>query len=441
VDPIDLLTELVRIPSVNPTGDGEGRVAEVLRERLEAAGLTAGIETSPGGRPSLIARVPGPTDVAPLVLLSHTDVVPVEPDAWRHDPFGGEVVDGELWGRGALDMKSVAVMHAEAAVALATSGATPTREVVVVAVADEEAGGAEGAEWLVAERPGLVGLRDGAPPPDVLGEGAFGLSGLLDVPVLPIVQGEKAPLRLTARATGRPGHASMPSPDQAIRHLLDFVGKVAGPRPARLHPVMRDHVAALADVASGPQRRVLELLASPAGNVAVRALAPLLRRQSDVLGQLVADSITPTMVEAGYKINVVPGAAQASFDCRLLPDTDPDEVVAELRRVGGEAIEVEELHRSPGPTSPRGPLFDVLASASASMHEAPTPVPSLTPGVTDLRFFRAAGATAYGWVPLVLTPEQLATVHAHDERVPVAGFTRAVEVTAEVVARVATGAS
>lgn len=436
--PVELLAELIRVPSVNPSGDGEGPVAELLRHRLDDAGLTTTIARSPGGRPSLVARLPGPTDVAPLVLLSHTDVVPVEPDAWTRDPFGGEVIDGELWGRGALDMKGVAVLHAEAVAALASDRQAPTREVLVVAVADEEAGGAEGAGWLVAERPELVGFRDGAPPPEVLGEGAFGLSGLLDQPVMPIVQGEKAPLGVRATATGTPGHASMPAPDQAVRRLLDFVDRVAGPRPARLHPVMREHFAMLAQVASGAERRAFGLLAGRGGAAAVRALAPLLRARSAAVGQMVADSITPTRLSAGYKINVVPGEAEATFDCRLLPDTDPEEVLAELRRAGGDHVEVTELHRWGGPTSPRGALFDVLAERSAVMSSAPTPVPSLTPGVTDLRFFRAAGATAYGWVPVVLTPEQLATFHGHDERIPVAGLDEAVGVMGDVVRRVAT---
>jgi acetylornithine deacetylase/succinyl-diaminopimelate desuccinylase-like protein len=435
--PIELLAELIRIPSVNPGGEGEGEVAERLRQRLDAAGLSTSIECSPAGRPSLVARLEGPTDVAPLVLLSHTDVVPVEPDAWRRDPFGGEVVDGELWGRGALDMKGVAVLHAEAAAALAGSGATPTREVVVLAVADEEAGGAEGAAWLVDERPGLVGLRDRAPLPEVLGEGGFGLAGLLDRPVMPIVRGEKAPLGVRARATGAPGHGSMPPSGQAIRRLIDFVDRVSGPRAARLHPVMREHFAALASATSGAESRALRLLSGRGGPAAIRAPAPRLRARSGALGQLVADSVTPTMLESGYSFNVVPGEAAATFDCRLLPDTDPDEVLAELRRAGAPDIEVEEIHRRPTAVSPPGPLFDVLAEASAAMSGNPLPVPSLTPGVTDLRFFRAVGATCYGWVPLVLTPEQLATFHGTDERVPVPELEEAVTVMADVVARVA----
>jgi acetylornithine deacetylase/succinyl-diaminopimelate desuccinylase-like protein len=443
---VDLLAELIRIPSVNPTaadarsaaaGDGEGAVAEVLRGRLVDAGLETTVLTSPAGRPSLVARLPGPTDVAPLVLLSHTDVVPVETSAWRHDPFGGEIVDGELWGRGALDMKGIAVLHAEAVAALATSQRTPTREVIVAAVADEEAGGAEGTRWLLHDQPERLGFRDDGPRPEALGEGAFGLSGLLPRPLLPIVVGEKAPLVVRAVVTGESGHGSLPPDRQAIRELTRFVDAVAGPRPARIHPVTRDLFAALAAGADGARALALRLLAGHVGPAAVRALTPLLRAHADVLGHLVADTITPTRLAGGYAANVVPGEAEVTLDCRLLPDTDPGEVLAQLRSAGGDRVELDVLQRSSSPVSPQGALYHHLAAISAALPDGPVVAPSLTTGTTDLRFLRAAGASAYGWVPLVLTPELLGTFHGHDERVPVDGFERALTATVDLVRRAA----
>jgi acetylornithine deacetylase/succinyl-diaminopimelate desuccinylase-like protein len=436
------LAELVRVPSVNPIErgdpDGEAQVAELLRAPMAAAGLETEIVVSPGGRPSLLARVPGPTDVAPLVLVSHLDVVPVEEGAWSRDPFGGEVADGQLWGRGTLDMKGIAVMHAEAVEALATSGATPNREVVIVAVADEEAGGAEGAGWLTRDHPDRVGLRDGAPPPDVLGEGGFGLSGLLPRALMPIVVGEKSPLWIRARAIGAPGHGSLPPTDQAIRNLARFVEDVSGPRPAHLHPVMREQFARFGALADGAAARLFRLLAGRGGEVAVRALAPVLRARAGVVGHLLADTITPTEIRGGYAHNVVPGEAEVGFDCRLLPDTDPDEVVHELADAGRRrGVAVEEVHRWSSPTSPTGALSDAIAEVSAALPEAPVPVTSLTPGTTDLRFWRSAGACAYGWAPVVLSPEQVATFHGHDERIPVRGFEHAVTAMTEVVRRVA----
>jgi acetylornithine deacetylase/succinyl-diaminopimelate desuccinylase-like protein len=440
--PLELLAELVRVPSVNPAPDGapegEGRVAELLRAPLQEAGLETDVVTSPAGRPTLVARLPGPPGAAPLVLNSHLDVVPVEADTWTRDPFGGEVHEGQLWGRGTLDMKGIAVMHVAAVVALAASGASPTREVLLVAVADEEAGGAEGAEWLLREHPDLAGFHDGAPAPAVLGEGGFGLSGVLPRALMPIVVGEKSPLQVRARATGSAGHGSLPPPDQAIRNLARYVERTAGARPARLHPVMREQFAELASASDGAEARALGLLAGPAGGALVRVLAPLLRARFGVVGHLLADTVTPTELHGGYKVNVVPGEAEARFDCRLLPDTDVDAVLAELVRAGRRLdVEVEELHRWSSPTSPRGPLFDAIAEVSAGLPGAPLPIASLTPGTTDLRFWRAAGATAYGWAPVVLDPEQVASFHGRDERIPVTGFEHAVEVMTALVRRVA----
>ena len=438
MDTVELLQDLVRVPSINPPGDGEGQVAERLRDELVGGGLSAEIVTSPAGRPSLIARVAGPDDRPPLVLLSHTDVVPVEPDRWRHDPFGGERLDGELWGRGTLDMKGIAVMHAAGALALAAGEREPTREVIVVAVADEEAGGDEGAGWLVREHPDRVGFRAGRPAPEVLGEGGFGLSGILPRAIMPIITGEKAPLRFRARATGPPGHGSMPPDDQAIRRLGRFVEAVSGPGRARLHPVMRAQFAVLAEAAEGGQAHLFRLLAGPAGDLAVHAVAHRLREQAGVIGHLLADTITPTEVHAGYKHNVVPGLAEAGFDARLLPDSDADDVLGFVRRIGRRhGIEIEETARAGGPTSGRGALFRLLEEVSGRLAEAPLPTASLTPGVTDLRFFRARGATAYGWAPLVLGPELLATFHGTDERIPVEGFLAACEAMREVVVRAA----
>jgi acetylornithine deacetylase/succinyl-diaminopimelate desuccinylase-like protein len=440
VDGLELLAALVRVPSVNPPGDGEADVAEAIRAPLADAGLETEILVSPAGRPSLVARLAGPTDRPPLVLCSHSDVVPVEADAWTHDPFGGEVHEGSLWGRGTLDMKGVAVLHAGAAVSLATSGATPDRELIVLVVADEEAGGDEGAGWLLEAQPARAGFRDGAPPPEVLGEGGFGLAGVLERPLMPIVVGEKSPVGVRARATGDSGHGSLPPDEQAIVNLARFVRAVSGPRPARLHPVVREQLTELAAAAQGPTKRLLQILASGAGGAAVRVLAPRVRAASPAIGAVLSDTLTPTELQAGYKQNVVPGAAEAGFDARLLPDSDVDALLGWLQRTGRRhGVTVEATRREPSPVSPRGALFDLLAEVSADLPDAPLPVASLTPGVTDLRFFRQRGATAYGWVPLVLTRDEVATFHGRDERVPVEPFRRATTAMDVAVARACTG--
>lgn len=433
MEPLELLRQLLRIRSVNPSGD-HGTVAEVVGTYLADAGLRTKVLASPAGHSNLIARIEGPTDRPALVLLSHSDVVPVEEQRWSRDPFGAELVDGFVWGRGALDMKSITVMHAVAAARMAAGGATPDREVVVALVADEEAGGDQGARWLLDEHPELLGFGDRRSAPEVIGEGAYGIDAGLSRPVLPIAVGEKTAVWFDVAATGDSGHGALPPAQQAIRNLAAILDEIAGFGTPRLHPVIREQFATLATAASGSTAAIFRGLASPAGAVLVRALAGRLR-EAGALGLLLSDSITPTTIAAGYKSNVVPGEASASFDSRLLPDTDIPQFIASLQeRAGARGGHVTNVtQKGHGPVSGEGPLFDILHAASAQVADAGLPTASLSPGITDLRFFRARGAAAYGWTPLVLPTELLATIHGHDERIPVNGFERAVTVLSDVV--------
>ena len=434
---LDLLRQLLRIDTTNPPGSEED-AAQALEARLSSGGLKCEILRSPEGRANLVARLEGPTDQPALVLLSHTDVVGVEPDRWSRDPFGAEIEDGFVWGRGALDMKGIAVMHAEAACSLASSGAEPAREVVVCSVADEETGGSQGAQWLLAERADAVGFGERRPAPEVLGEGAYGLSGVLNVPVMPVALGEKSSLWLDLRAEAEPGHASMPPSQQAALNLARFLSATAGFGPPRLHPVMREQFAALASATSGVQGAAFRALASRAGGALVKAIAPQLRRRGPI-GALLSDTISLTILDAGYKHNVIPGEATAALDCRLLPDTDPDDFLADLRRKAGRhGVDISSRPPMRSPVSERGPLWSSLVAASQALDPACVVVPTISPAMTDVRFFRQRGATGYGWVPMIASRELLATIHGHDERVPVKDFERAVGLTAEVVRNAST---
>jgi acetylornithine deacetylase/succinyl-diaminopimelate desuccinylase-like protein len=435
--PVALLRELMCIDTTNPPGR-EGPAAELLEARLQKAGLTCSILKSPNGRPNLIARLPGPTDRPALVLLSHTDVVDVEREHWTHDPFGAEVDEGAIWGRGALDMKGITVMHVEAAAALAASDATPRREVIVVAVADEEAGGEEGATWLAAEHADRLGFADGRPPPEVLGEGAFGLSDITTRPVMPVALGEKTAVWIDMLATGDPGHGALPPEHQAPEQLARAITAIAGFRHPRVHPVMAEQMRLLAPHAVGVRGRLMRALGGRAGRHLVRVLHGAFARAGAV-GTLLADSVTPTQLAAGYKNNVVPGSARASFDCRLLPDTDPHAFAADLqRRVDAFDVKIEVRKSHGGPVSERTPLFDAIVRACSSMRERPIVVPTLSPGFTDVRHLRRLGATGYGWVPLVLSASLLATIHGHDERIVIDDFMQATEVMTTLVREVAT---
>ncbi len=429
---IDLLRDLLRIDTTNPPGD-EDAAAEVLRSHLDKAGLQTALHKSPEGRTNLVARIPGPDTTSALVLLSHTDVVGVEEAHWSHDPFGGEIHDGAIWGRGALDMKGIAVMHAVAAATLARSAAEIRREVIVVAVADEEAGGKQGAAWLAKEQPESVGFGKSRPLPEVLGEGAFGLSGILPRPLMPISLGEKAAVWLNLHASGDPGHGAMPPAKQASLNLAKAIMDVAGFGKPRLHPIMREQFEILARNTSQPLAGALKVLTSSLGSSVVGLAHPVLPRAGRI-GTLLADTVAVTQVSAGYKHNVVPGAATAALDCRLLPDTDANRFVDQMqRRLAKHSVSVEQVSRNGGPVSEKGPLYQALAAASSTLDPVPVVIPTLTPGITDIRYFRALGATGYGWAPLILTPEDLATVHGHNERVRISDFERAVEIMSQVV--------
>jgi carboxypeptidase PM20D1 len=304
--------------------------------------------------------------------------------------------------------------------------------------ADEEAGGDQGASWFVHEHGIEVGFDDGRPPPEVLCEGAYGLAGMFARPVIPIALGEKTAVWFDLVVEGDPGHGALPPQKQALVNVASAVKEIAGFGEPRVHSVMREQFATLAPAASGAIAAVLRGLASPANAAVARAVAPKLR-QAGALGLLLSDSITPTQMAGGYQSNVVPGEARALFDCRLLPDTDIDGFIAHIDKKArtSSARVGNVVHKGHGPVSGKGRLFNILERASRDLVPDALPTASLSPGITDARFFRAKGATAYGWCPLVLTPELLATIHGHDERISVEDFKKAVSVTTDVVRQAA----
>jgi acetylornithine deacetylase/succinyl-diaminopimelate desuccinylase-like protein len=327
-------------------------------------------------------------------------------------------------------------MHAAGGGALAESNGEPDREVILVAVADEEAGGASGAQWLIAEHAGSLGFGD-RPAPDVLGEGGYGLSGVLDRPVMPVVLGEKTAVWMNLVADGDPGHGAIPPQRQAPAGLASAIDRVSGYTNARVHPVMRAQFGTLAGTTKGPRRALFKTLASPAGSAVVRAMAGRLAGLA-AIGASLADTVTPTQLDAGYKHNVVPGRATAALDCRLLPGTDPEDFIRRLEKRVGPDIRIEVPRTfSSGPVTEAGDIYEAIVRVTSEFFPEAITTQSLTPAITDVRFFRSAGARGYGWAPLILEPELLATIHGHDERIPTEGFERAVAAMTGLIRRVA----
>lgn len=427
---VALLQEYIRINTTNPPGD-EGPAAEFIEAILAKAGVGATILKSPNGRPNLFARIPGRSGRA-VGLMHHMDVVPCDPDRWSVDPFGGEIKDGAVWGRGALDMKGQGLTHVLAfcdlARAVDAGEIELERDALIVAVSDEEEAGEDGAEWLLAEHSDEVACEE------LLTEGGAGLTDALPgVRAYACAMTEKSFLWLRLKAKGDPGHGGIPPDEQAILNLLELLGalrKLAS--RYRMSPPVAKLYSSLADVAPTSLRRAIRLATSPAGP----AVLPLIAKKlGPAQRALLRDSLSITQIEAGYKANVVPGTAEATVDFRLLPDTDLDGYLDRVRRIADDhGVEVEVIGSGTAAgISSRGPMWNALEDACR--HETPDArfVESVSPGFTDSRFWRAEGTSCLGLLPSLLSSEVLATIHGDDERIPIDEYLRAWRITSEML--------
>ena len=449
---VEHLRGLIRIPSVNPpdggpdvaagrdpTG-GETAAARYCAEVLAGAGIASEVIELTPGRGSCVGRLPATDDPGepPLILLSHLDVVPVDAESWSRDPFSGDLVDGVVWGRGAVDMKDMVAMELGIMLALARSGADRRRDVIFAAVADEEAGGEHGARGLVERRPDLFHDTAGRPAAAALNE-VGGYSITLDGRRFFTIQvAEKGIAWARLRATGTPGHGSMPHADNAAIKLAAAVSAVAAAqarRPARVLPVVAGFLEALGlgEVA----RHAAENPTGVAAELEATVADPVLRRSLDAM---LRDTVTPTVLRAGKKVNVLPGSAEAELDVRTLPGTDQAGILDELRDIVGANALVESVVTLPPVEWPVD--AEIVRLIQVALREADpeaTPVPMMiTPG-TDAKALTQLGIPCYGFAPLRLAADVpfLSLFHGHDERVPVDALAFGLPVLAEVIARYA----
>ncbi len=401
-----LLQELIRIDTVNPPGN-ETRAAEALERYLARNGVATRRHAKTPDRANLVARLEG-GDGPGLVLLAHTDTVLADPSEWTHDPWSGDLVDGEVWGRGALDMKGHVAAAAVAFASLAREGVLPPGDVVLALTADEEVGEDFGASWLAREHPEAVratyGLNEGGGERCVLGGRAYYLCA--------VAEKATAPFRLRLR--GRSGHASDPhAADNALLRagpVLDALARLDPPRS--LIPEVR----AFLETILGEVPPVDEAL-DRAG-----ALHPL---AAQLVAPLLSATLSPTMIEASRKRNVVPGACVIEVDCRLLPGQELAEMEALLRAgVPGEwELEWILAEHVGGSRSPLDtPLWTALEAWLARVDPGARLAPVVCAGFTDSHYLRErAGATVYGFFPLRAMDADLAAslVHSADERIAV----------------------
>ena len=421
---VELLQELIRFDTTNPPGN-ETACIEFVRAQLEAAGCETEIYAKDPSRPNLVSRLAG-GDAAPLLLQGHVDVVTTAGQDWRHPPFEGRLEDDCVWGRGALDMKAGVSMLVSAFLRAKRENVPLPGDLVLVVLADEEAGGDLGARFLAEEHPELFeGMRY------ALGEfGGFTLH-LSGKRFYPIQVAEKQICWLKATVRGPGGHGAMVHRGGTVARLGKLLRDLDRNRlPVRVTPVVREFVERIAAELPRKEAVVLRSLLKP--RLTDSALR-LLGERGTSLEPMLRNTVNATIVRGGAKINVVPSEIELELDGRALPGIAPDQLIAELQELVGPDVELELVRHDPGPSAPDLGLFGTLAGVIRELDPEGIPVPLLQIGVTDGRFFSRVGVQTYGFLPMRL-PEDFQyakLIHAADERIPV----EALEFGAEAVWR------
>jgi acetylornithine deacetylase/succinyl-diaminopimelate desuccinylase-like protein len=407
---VDICRDLIRIDTSNPgdhSGPGERLAAEHVAALLAEVGVESAVLESHPKRTSVVARIPGRDRDRPALLVhGHLDVVPAHAPDWRHDPFSGEIAGGCVWGRGAVDMKDMDAMMLAVVRQRLREGRAPARDVVLAFPADEEAGGAWGARWLVDHHPGLF---EGCT--EAVGEvGGFSLTlGRQRLYLMQTAEKGMAWLRLTARGTA--GHGSMVQPDNAVTELAEAIGRLGRHDwPIRLIPSVRaflEGACAALNIDFMPN--------DPAQSLS--KIGPISR----IIGATLKNTVNPTVLRAGYKVNVVPQTATAEVDGRFLPGHE-EEFFAELDRVLGPGVSREFIHTDIAvETTPDGDLYAAMTGALLAEDPDAQVIPYCLSAGTDAKSFSRLGMRCFGFTPLQL-PSDLdfsGMFHGIDERVPV----------------------
>jgi acetylornithine deacetylase/succinyl-diaminopimelate desuccinylase-like protein len=426
--PAELLQRLIRFDTTNPPGN-ERPCIDWIAELVRAVGIEPQIVAKDPARPNLIARLPGAGTAPPFLMQGHIDVVPAEGD-WDHPPFSGDIADGYIWGRGALDMKGGVAMMTAAFLRAAVADAPPPGDVVLCVLSDEEARGDLGARFLVEEHPALFdGIRF------AIGEfGGFTLE-LAGRRFYPMMVAEKQLCLVRATFRGPAGHGSLPVRGGAMAALGRFLDALDRRRlPVHVTPVVASMIEAVAAelpaVAAAPLRGLLR------PRVADRVLDALGDR-ARIFDPLLHNTASATVVRGGHSANVIPGEVSVDLDCRLLPGFGPEDTFRELRSLAAVDMDLEVLRHDPGPPEPDMTLFATLATVLRELDHQGSPMPLLLPAVSDARFFARLGIQTYGFLPMQLPPEMrfMELVHAENERLPIAAVDFGTEAISRLLAR------
>lgn len=423
---VTLLAQYLQIDTTNPPGR-ESAAADFLMKILNKEGIAYKTYENQPGRVSLRAVIPGTGEKEPLILLNHTDVVAANEEEWSFAPFCGEVRDGFIHGRGALDMKGQGIMELMAFLHVKREGITPCRDLVFLAVADEETGGSQGVEYLLSNHP--EDFRAGL----VLNEGGFGLSGLLpDRPLHMISSAEKGPCWLKLTCMGPPGHGSMPYGRNSLERLILALNRVLNAETCiTLTPVVEEYFRQLgrgsdfmAPYLEDGKPETLKNILEACGLLAMPQISAMLR-----------NTISLNLLQAGSKTNVIPSRAEAHLDIRLLPGQEAGTIIEWVRaQLDDSDIQVEPITVFPATESPSDHQeFRLLTDVLDRHFPGSLSAPSLSAGTTDSRFFREQGVRAYGFCPIVIPMSDIKTIHGIDEKISEENLVRGVDVFTDAV--------
>jgi acetylornithine deacetylase/succinyl-diaminopimelate desuccinylase-like protein len=428
------LQDLIRFDTTNPPGN-ETPCAHYLADVLKREGFEPAVTESEPGRGNVTARLSGGSE-PPLMLLGHIDVVAAEPEKWTHPPFCGEVIDGYIWGRGALDMKNMVAVELMVFLLLKRQGVALNREVIYAATADEEAGkGNHGVGWLLDNDPQQVTA------PFVLTEGGGADFRVGGARFYTCQTGQKGIFRFRMVARGRPGHGSQPHQDNAVVKLSRAVAAL-GEAELPLHPsqTLQTYLERVAVTQEAKTADLLRAVLDPARSQAALDTLPLDRKLVASLWSLLRNTASPTMLQSGSKINVIPGEASAWVDGRLAPGQTDESFLAEIRPLIGDEIEViVDQYSPPLEASANSSLYRAVVDVMAEYDPEATVVPALSTGGTDAKHIcpRRPETQVYGFMPYRQAPgeEETNLIHGHDERTSVENLVFATRVLYDVVCR------
>ena len=415
----DLLSNYIKINTSNPPGN-ELPAAKMLKEKLLHDGIPAAVFEPSPGRGVIAGRLRGiGKNHKALILLSHMDVVPANAKEWSVQPFSGEVKSGEIWGRGALDDKGPGVVALMAMLAIKRSRILLDRDILFIATGDEEMGGKDGAGWVAEHQPNLY--KDAG---YVLNEGGAIRTDSAGHLFYSVAITEKSPLWLRLNATGPTGHAAAPPAETAVTRLVAALGKLADYQPpTKVTPVVQDYFNKLATLDQN-QPKLLDLRQALTDADFEKQFV-----SAPIHNAMVRDTLTPTVLDAGYKTNIIPSTASAELDCRLLPEEDPKEFIKIIReQMNDDNIKIKELLSFPTlMSSDRSELMNAIVTLSRRKDKDAPVIPAMLAGFNDSHYFRQRGLIAYGFVPIQFTDQEGAMVHGKDERIPIKSLRDGIE--------------